>query len=118
MTLTLAEEHVPYAQHRRPGQRATEYAHEPLDHVQRRVHLLLFLWAQNTTRRRQGTWYDTMQQQFPASGDRLALNLKIRYSLTVLIRTSATRMQMCAMCIQESMREDHQNSHVDTANRQ
>lgn len=38
---TFAEEHVPDAQHRAPGQRAREGAHEPLRHVEDGVDLLL-----------------------------------------------------------------------------
>ena len=39
--LTLAEEHVPDAQHTGPGQRAGEDAHEPLCHVEDGVDLEL-----------------------------------------------------------------------------
>lgn len=39
--LTLAEEHVPHAQHRGPRQRPREGAHEPLGHVQDGLQLVL-----------------------------------------------------------------------------
>ena len=39
--LTLAEEHVPDAQHGGPGQRAREGAHEPLRHVEDGLDLVL-----------------------------------------------------------------------------